>query len=68
MVLCHLELELGGCNNEAAVAALQSDRYTDRYTEAPLYMIVLYYGLPYNISNILRKACVPQLEETMLTL
>ena len=33
MKLCHLELELGGCNNE--VAALQSDRYTD--SEVPLY-------------------------------
>ena len=27
MELCHLELELGGHNNE--VAALQSDRYTE---------------------------------------
>ena len=32
MELCHLELELDGCNNE--VAALQSDSYT----EVPLYM------------------------------
>ena len=33
MELCHLELELGGCNKE--VAALQSE---DNYTEVPLYL------------------------------
>ena len=36
MVLCHLELELGGCNNEVAV--LQSDRYT----EVSLYILLIW--------------------------
>ena len=35
MELCHLDLELGRCNNE--VAGLQSDRYI----EAPLYLCLV---------------------------
>ena len=38
MELCHLDLELGGCNNE--VAALQSDRYS----EVPLHIHIA--GIP----------------------